>query len=240
MYISPLLRPASLAVALLGAFAPATTPLAVAAETRGAGQLAPAATSTPAATSSGELARIPIPDTVPATLPDAFSCVLRVRRTMTDGSTMQQSLRFCVDNANVRIEYGYPNSERIMLINARDKRGYLLNLAEKTYYQGPVNPGVLSMAMLLPPARKTWKMAGRETVQDVNCDILSSVEPRQNSTPTVLRFWRDRETWFPVRYVDEVNNSMIEWVEYKIAPQSPDLFVPPAGYRLDASKKPDF
>jgi hypothetical protein len=185
-----------------------------------------------------ELKPLPIPDTIPATLPERFSCIVRARKTMADGTNVKLDTKYYVDKGNFRSESGYPNSETIFFINAKTSLGYLLNPSAKTYFQGPINPGVMTFAMLLPPSRPKWELTGREKIKDVECEILTYVNVGKDATPTAVRFWRARETWFPMRLVDESSDSMIEWLEYKIEPQDASLFTPPPGFTLDKGARP--
>ncbi|HSI83173.1 MAG TPA: hypothetical protein VK970_05275 [Candidatus Methylacidiphilales bacterium] len=197
---------------------------------------APTAATTLSAAEQGELKPLPIPDTVPATLPERFNCLVRARKTLADGTNVKQDTKIYIDGGNIRFESGFPNSDSIYIVNAKTRKGYLLNLANKTYFEGEVQPGIMTMAMLLPPSRPTWSLTTREKLRDIDCEIFLYVNKAKNGNPAPMHFWRDRETWYPVRLVDESTDCMIEWMQYEIGPQDASLFVVPPGFRQDQSQ----
>lgn len=147
---------------------------------------------------------------------------------MKDGTTFRG--KTYIDGDRMRSEMTESGVDTVTIVRKDQQKIYIVLASQKMVMEMPYDPDKFSgkSAASFGPEGK-FELIGPESTDGVPCMKYKVTSEKNNQ---VFYFWLDLAQKVPLRMSAADNSFILKWRHYKVGPQDPSLFEPPANYQV--------
>lgn len=167
----------------------------------------------------------------PAPAPWAPDKQFSADQVITAKNGMTITTRMYVDNGRIRTDTNANGMNMAAIVLPAEKKMYSVLIQQKMVMEMPLNDERARAAAAATggSSDSKFEVVGPDTVDGVAC---TKYKMTSGSSPKVFYWWINTATKTPVKMADADGSFTLVWKNYKVGPQDPALFQPPAGYQV--------